>query len=328
VGAAGAGVRGRRRPGQRPALGSGLRLGVPERRMARRPARSGAPERRRRGRRSRALPARAPQTARPAPLHDLRHRHGPSRQSLRAQAVPGQRPGRNRAARLRERGQPPSFARRRDEAERDGAHRALRVGAVSETVGEVLSAESADGTRVGCELLGEGPPLLVVHGSIADRRRWRAVRDGLAAGFRLHLMDRRGRGLSAEEGPGEYALEREAEDIRALVSAIGGDVLVLAHSYGGTCSLEAAIEAPAIARMLVYEPAFAPAGDPVFPHAALAEVIAALDRGDRETAVLMFYRHALSLDEDAIAAVRASPLWQLRLEAAHTLGREAKAANA
>jgi len=199
---------------------------------------------------------------------------------------------------------------------------------VSETVGEVLSAESADGTRVGCELLGEGPPLLVVHGSIADRRRWRAVRDGLADGFRVHLMDRRGRGLSAEEGPGEYALEREAEDIRALVSAIGGDVLVLAHSYGGTCSLEAAIEAPAIARMLVYEPAFAPAGDPVFPHAALAEVIAALDRGDRETAVLMFYRHALSLDEDAIAAVRASPLWQLRLEAAHTLGREAKAANA
>jgi pimeloyl-ACP methyl ester carboxylesterase len=176
-------------------------------------------------------------------------------------------------------------------------------------------------------LLGEGPPLLVVHGTIADRRRWRAVRDGLAERFRVHLMDRRGRGLSASEGPGEYALEREAEDIRALVHAIGGRVLVLAHSYGGTCSLEAAVEAPAIERMLVYEPAFAPAGDPVFPHAALAKVVAALERGDRESAVLMFYRRALSLDEDAIAAVRAGPLWQVRLDDADTLGRELQAAN-
>jgi pimeloyl-ACP methyl ester carboxylesterase len=199
---------------------------------------------------------------------------------------------------------------------------------VSGAVGEVLSVESADGTRVGCELLGEGPPLLVVHGSIADRRRFGAVRDGLAARFRVHLMDRRGRGLSAQEGPGEYALEREAEDIRALVSAIGDGVLVLAHSYGGTCSLEAAVEAPGIARMLVYEPAFAPAGDPVFPHAPLAEVVTALERGDRETAVLMFYKHALALDDAAIAQVRVSPLWQLRLEAADTLGREAQAANA
>jgi pimeloyl-ACP methyl ester carboxylesterase len=198
---------------------------------------------------------------------------------------------------------------------------------VSGTVGEVLSVESADGTRVGCELLGEGPPLLVVHGTIADRRRWRAVRDGLAERFRVHLMDRRGRGLSASEGPGEYALEREAEDVRALVEAMGDGVLVLAHSWGGTCCLEAAIEAPAIERMLVYEPAFAPPGDAVFPHEELAEVVEALARDDRETAVLMFYRHALALDDEAIAAVRASPLWQVRLEAAATLGRELQAAN-
>src|SRR4051795_11772267 len=140
-------------------------------------------------------------------------------------------------------------------------------------------------------------------------------------------MDRRGRGLSAAEA-GDYALMREAEDVRALVSAIGDEVLVLAHSYGGTCALEAAMDAQGIARMLVYEPAFAPGGDPVFPNAALAEVIAALEQGDRETAVLMFYRHALALDDAAVAAVRASPLWQLRLDAADTLGREATAANA
>jgi pimeloyl-ACP methyl ester carboxylesterase len=198
---------------------------------------------------------------------------------------------------------------------------------LSHTVEHVLEVESADGTRIGCELLGAGPALLVVHGSIADRRRWAAVRDGLAARFRVHLMDRRGRGLSGGAAGTPYTLEREGEDIRALAGAIGAPVLVLAHSYGGTCSLEAAVDFPEIARMLVYEPAFATSGASVFPHAALAEVSVALERGDRDTAVQLFYRHALRLDEATIDAMRATPLWQVRLDAADTLAREGQAAN-
>src|SRR4051794_25354486 len=104
---------------------------------------------------------------------------------------------------------------------------------------EVLEASSADGTRIGCELVGGGPPLLAVHGSTADRHRFAAVQARLAESFRLHLMDRRGRGLSAEETSADYSLEREAEDIRAVVAAIDGPVLVLAHSYGGACALGA-----------------------------------------------------------------------------------------
>jgi pimeloyl-ACP methyl ester carboxylesterase len=80
---------------------------------------------------------------------------------------------------------------------------------------------SPDGTRIGCEVVGDGPPLLAIHGTTADRGRWAAVRDALAGRFRLHLMDRRGRGLSADEAPGDYSIEREAQDIRALVAAIG-----------------------------------------------------------------------------------------------------------
>ena len=199
---------------------------------------------------------------------------------------------------------------------------------MSRTAEQVLEVESADGSRVGCELLGEGPPMLVVHGAVADRRRWDAARDGLAARFRVHLMDRRGRGLSTAEAPGPYALEREAEDIQALVSAIGDGVLVLAHSYGGTCALEAAVDFPPIARMLVYEPALASGGGPIFPPAALEKVRSALDRGDREAAVTLFYRYALGLNEAAVAAVRASPIWRLRVESADTLWREGTAANA
>ena len=120
---------------------------------------------------------------------------------------------------------------------------------------DTLYARSQDGTRVGCEVAGQGPALLAIHGSTADRHRWDAVRDALAQRFRVHLMDRRGRGLSSDENADDYSVVREAEDIRALVEAIGEPVLVLSHSYGGAASLEAAVACRGIARMLVYEPA-------------------------------------------------------------------------
>jgi pimeloyl-ACP methyl ester carboxylesterase len=191
---------------------------------------------------------------------------------------------------------------------------------------EVLRVRSPDGTRIGCEVLGDGPPLLIVHGSTADRHRWAAVRDALAERFRLHLMDRRGRGLSAEEAPGPYALEREAQDVGAVLAAIGPATRVLAHSYGATCTLEAVAGGASAGRMLLYEPAFA-AGQEVFPLGALAGVDAALERGDREAALTIFFGDVLLLDEGAVAALRSTPMWQDRLAAAHTLAREARAAN-
>jgi pimeloyl-ACP methyl ester carboxylesterase len=193
---------------------------------------------------------------------------------------------------------------------------------------EVLEVSSADGTRIGCEIVGEGPPLLAVHGSTADRHRFAAVQARLAESFRLHLMDRRGRGLSAEETSGEYSLEREGEDIRAVVAAIDGPVLVLAHSYGGACALEAVTDCEGIARLLVYEPAFGTHEGPVFPADALSDVDAALERGDREAALTIFFRRVLLLDEPSVEALRATPMWQARLGAVHTLAREARAANA
>src|SRR3954453_15905473 len=172
---------------------------------------------------------------------------------------------------------------------------------------ETLEVTSPDGTRIGCEALGEGPPLLWAHGSTADRSRCSAVRDALAARFRLHLMDRRGRGLSHAEAPGPYSVEREADDIRAVVGAIGAPTLVLAHSYGATCALAAAADCPGVDRLLAYEPAF---GAEVVPRDALPELDAALARGDRDAALELFFGLAQSQPPAAIAAMRATPLWQ------------------
>lgn len=193
---------------------------------------------------------------------------------------------------------------------------------------QVLQIRSADGSEIGCEVVGEGPPLLLVHGATADRGRWGSVREALAARFRLHLMDRRGRGLSVREGQGAYAIEREGEDVAALLDAIGEPALVLGHSYGGACALLAAADGAEIERLLVYEPAFGGDEDPVFPTEALAEVDAALSRGDREAALTAFFSGVLLLGDDAIAAIRATPVWAARLAAAYTLPREARAANA
>jgi pimeloyl-ACP methyl ester carboxylesterase len=192
---------------------------------------------------------------------------------------------------------------------------------------ETLTATSADGTVVGAEVLGEGPPLLVIHGSTADRHRWAAVQDGLAESFRVHLMDRRGRGLSAQENPDNYSIEREAEDIRALVEAIGGSVLVLSHSYGGASSLAAATDCPQIERMLVYEPALSTEAGPMNDENAVVAIEEAVANGDREQTITLFYRRMLQQDDATIEALRATSIWQHRLAAAHTLGREVRGAN-
>jgi pimeloyl-ACP methyl ester carboxylesterase len=130
-------------------------------------------------------------------------------------------------------------------------------------------AVSAGGTRIGWGVDGDGPPLVLVHGSIADRAGWAAVRDALTRRFTLHLVDRRGRGrgLGIEQARAPYSPAREAGDVLAVLDAVGPEALVLAHSYGGTCALEAVAAAAAMARLRVYEPAFGSAEGPVLPNA-------------------------------------------------------------
>jgi pimeloyl-ACP methyl ester carboxylesterase len=193
----------------------------------------------------------------------------------------------------------------------------------------VSHADSADGTRVGWEVAGDGPPLVLLHGSTADRGRWAAVRDALARHFTLHLVDRRGRGLSVDAaGARSYALAREAEDLAAVLAAVGPGALVLAHSYGGTCALEAAAAGAPMARLLVYEPAFGTDAGPVFPAAVLAGVEAALAREDPEAALETFFAGVLLLGPDEIEAMRGTAAWRARVACAPTLAREARAANA
>jgi len=106
---------------------------------------------------------------------------------------------------------------------------------------------------------------VLVHGGTADHTRWLSILPALEERFTVYAVDRRGRGLSGDAP--EYAIEREFEDVAAVVDAIDGPVDVLGHSYGALCALEAALLTDKIRRLALYEPPV-PTGRQMFPRAA------------------------------------------------------------
>lgn len=185
---------------------------------------------------------------------------------------------------------------------------------------------SADGTRLGVFVTGDGPPLVLVHGGTADHTRWDPVRDLLGRSFTLHLVDRRGRGASVGESDGPYALAREAEDVAAVADAIGGQAGVLGHSYGALCAMEAALASPAIGSLMLYEPPLPTPGLTVFPDGALDRIRAHMAAGSGDAALAVFLREVAGLSRPQVAAMRETPVWQARRRALPTVVREGEAA--
>ena len=191
---------------------------------------------------------------------------------------------------------------------------------------------SADGSRIGFEIRGSGPMLVAVHGATADRNRWAAVARPLSAHFTLVAMDRRGRGLSLAEAGGAYDIAREAEDVCAVVAAMakrgGAPVFLFGHSYGGLCALDAARGNDRIAKLLIYEPAFATPGFDVIGPQPLAELTQLVVAGRLETALEFFFLKVIEVEPAMVAAMKLMPTWQARMEAVRPLLREGRAANA
>jgi pimeloyl-ACP methyl ester carboxylesterase len=180
------------------------------------------------------------------------------------------------------------------------------------------SVVSADGTVIGCESIGAGPPMLLVHGGTATHKRWEPVQEQLAERYTVHMMDRRGRGLSTDEAD-EYSLAREGEDVAAVLAAIGEDVYVVGHSYGALCTMEAALITDRIGRIVLYEPPAPSPGLTVTPPGVLAEL---RTMTDPEQVLETFYRTALQLPQAAIDGLKGTDMWRERVGAAFTIVRE------
>jgi pimeloyl-ACP methyl ester carboxylesterase len=102
------------------------------------------------------------------------------------------------------------------------------------------SVTSKDGTPIAYWQSGQVPPLVLVHGTAADHGRWAPVLPAFEERSTVCAVDRRGRGGSGD--PEEvYVIEREFEDISAVVDSLGEPTILLGHSYGALCALEAAL---------------------------------------------------------------------------------------
>jgi pimeloyl-ACP methyl ester carboxylesterase len=176
---------------------------------------------------------------------------------------------------------------------------------------------SADGTPIAVWRTGEGPPLVLVHGAAADHGRWAPVLPALEERFTVLAMDRRGRGGSGDAE--DYAIEREYEDVAAVVEWAGDGVDLLGHSHGGVCAVEGALLTDRIGRLVLYEAPMGFIRSPQHVVDRLGELLAA---GERDELLAVFLGEVAGLPPDQIALMRSLPAWEGRLAAAGTLPRE------
>jgi pimeloyl-ACP methyl ester carboxylesterase len=115
------------------------------------------------------------------------------------------------------------------------------------------SVTSRDGTRIGYLKIGQGPAVVLLHGSFESARSHLALARGLAAAYTCYLPDRRGRGMSGPY-PADYGIRTEVEDLEAILAESGAQ-LVFGVSAGGLAVLEAARTLPGLRKVAVYEPA-------------------------------------------------------------------------
>lgn len=152
------------------------------------------------------------------------------------------------------------------------------------------TTESADGTRLAYEILGDGPPLVFVTGAICHRR-FAPVRSGakvLASAFRVLTYDRRGRGDSGVSV--QWSLDREVEDISALIDRLGGRALLYGHSSGAVLALHAAHRlGEQVERVVLYDASWAADESEAATYAGLrARVDLLLSQGEHGRAIRTF----------------------------------------
>ncbi len=182
---------------------------------------------------------------------------------------------------------------------------------------------SADGTSLAVWAGGSGPPLVLVHGSLCDHTRFDPLVAALRDDMATFAMDRRGFGAS-EDG-GTYSIEREFEDVAAVIDGVaaraGEPVALWGHSYGASCAMGGAALSDKVGHLVLYEPSLGLR----YPPGSVEAVEEALAAGDRDAAIRLVFVGILEMTEDDLDAMRASPLWPIRVATAPTVPRECRA---
>ena len=178
---------------------------------------------------------------------------------------------------------------------------------------------SADGTTIGYECAGDGPPLVLVDGAMCHRAGglMRPLAAALADSFTVYAYDRRGRGESGDTLP--YAVEREVEDLRAIVDVAGGEAYVYAISSGGGLALATAATDSGITGLALYEPPYlGEIGDDAAVEAYTARLRELLEAGRKGDAAALFMTR-VGIPEPVVEGMRSQPHWPAMEAIAPTL---------
>ena len=190
------------------------------------------------------------------------------------------------------------------------------------TTDTLRTTTSADGTTIAVDVSGSGPAIVLVSGGSVDRGSNAGLAAVLASEFSVCNYDRRGRGDSGDTAP--YAVEREIEDIEAVIALAGGHAHLYGSSSGAGLALEAAAAGAPIDKLVLWEPPYNldPAGRP--PADSVAQLDRMVAEGRRGDAATFFMVDMVRLPAEFVAFARTQPWWAAQEALAHTLAYDAR----
>jgi pimeloyl-ACP methyl ester carboxylesterase len=181
--------------------------------------------------------------------------------------------------------------------------------------------ESDDGTLTALARPGQGVPIVIVHGVVADAFAWKHVAGKVAPERPVFVLNRRGRVPSAPLGEG-YGVETEVQDLLRWLSTLEGPVDVVGHSYGGLIAVQAIRQGANIRSLVLYEPVAHP-----FGLEALPLVTAAIHAGDLDAAVEIINVDLSGYTQAHVQTLRAGPAWPKLMQLTEPAGAELQAIN-
>jgi pimeloyl-ACP methyl ester carboxylesterase len=182
----------------------------------------------------------------------------------------------------------------------------------------VETVRSADGTVIAFDRAGTGTPVIFVVGAFNERATAAPIAKLLEPHFTTYTYDRRGRGDSGDTLP--YSIDREVDDLAALIEAAGGSAALFGYSSGAVLALKAAARGLAVGKLALYEPPYQVdevASQP--PSDIAARLDALVSAGRRADAVQLFQAEVIGIPPQVIDQIRQTPYWPALEATAHTL---------
>lgn len=186
--------------------------------------------------------------------------------------------------------------------------------------GPLCRVPSQDGTSIAYECVGSGPPLVIVDGAFCSRAMGpgKDLAPSLAERFTVYTYDRRGRGESGDAA--SYAIEREVEDLWAVLEAAGGSANVFGHSSGATLALDAARRGLPIRRLALYEaPMVVDDSRPPVGDDYLERLQALISADQRGAAIKLFMTEGIRVPRPVTMIMPLMPAWRKLKAVAHTV---------